>query len=86
MTVWMTEAEYRIGTNQNDIASLLNQKTTMKVSIEVLMHKVDDLENRCQCSNFHLVGLPEKKEGTDLHLSLEKWIPDVLGSENFPGA
>ncbi|KAK1895150.1 LINE-1 retrotransposable element ORF1 protein [Dissostichus eleginoides] len=36
-------------------------------------------------SNLRLVGIPERKEGTDMCAFLEKWIPDVLGASNFPG-
>lgn len=44
---------------------------------------MDDLENRAHRSNLHLVGLPEKVEGSDMCAFLERWIPEVL-EHNFP--
>lgn len=64
--VHVTEAEDRISTNQDDIASLLTQNTTTRKAIDELVLKVDNLENRSCRSNLCLVGLPEGKEGTDM--------------------
>lgn len=38
-----------------------------------------DLEARSRRSNLRLVNLPEKEEGEDACMFLEKWIPEVLG-------
>ncbi len=84
VSVRVTEAEDRIGTNEDDIPSLKSQNTTMKAAIEELVSKVDDLENQARRSNLHLVGLPEKEERSDMCAFLEKWIPTVLGEHNFP--
>lgn len=84
VAVRVTEAEDRISTNQDDVASLKTQTSTMKATIEELVSKVDDLENRARRSNLRLVGLPEKVEGSDMCAFLERWIPEVLGGHNFP--
>lgn len=84
VSVRVTEAEDRISTNQDDVASLKTQSNTMKAAIEELVAKVDDLENRARRSNLRLVGLPEKEEGSDMCAFLERWIPEVLGAQNFP--
>ncbi len=42
--------------------------------------RITETENR-----ISLVGLLERKEGIDLYSFLEKWLPDVLGADNFPG-
>ncbi|KAJ4945496.1 hypothetical protein JOQ06_023180, partial [Pogonophryne albipinna] len=75
VTVRVTGAEDRISTNEDDVAALLAQNTAMKTTVEELVLKVDDLENRSRCSNLRLVGMPGRKEG----------IPDVLGASHFPG-
>lgn len=84
VSVRVTEAEERISTNQDDVASLKTQTNTMKAAIEELVSKVDDLENRARRSNLRLVGLPEKVEGSDMCAFLERWIPGVLGEHIFP--
>lgn len=84
VSVRMTDAEERISTNQDDINSLRAQSNTMKVALEELVLKVDDLENRARRSNLRLVGLPEEKEGANMCTFLEKWIPEVLGEHSFP--
>jgi len=85
VTVRVTEAEDRISTNEDDVAALLAQNTAMKTTVDELVLKVDDLEIRSRRSNLLLVGMPERKEGTDMCAFLEKWIPDVLGASHFPG-
>ena len=82
--VRVTEAEDRIGANQDDIASLLADNTSMKATIKELAFKVDDLENRSRRSNLRLVGIPEGKEGADMCMYLEGWLPKVLGADTFP--
>ncbi|KAK1886262.1 Cingulin-like protein 1 [Dissostichus eleginoides] len=71
VTVRITEAEDRISTNEDDVAALLAQNTAMKTTVEELVLKVDDLENRSRCSNLRLVGMLERKEGTDMCAFLE---------------
>lgn len=84
MSVCVTEAENRISTNQNNVASLKTQNNNMKAAIEELVSKVDDLENRACHSNLNLIGLPERKEGSETCAFLERWIPEMHGEHNFP--
>lgn len=83
--VRVTEVEDRISSNDDDIASLQTQNSAMKATVEKLVLKVDDLENRSRRFNLRLVGLPEKKEGADICAFLEKLLTDMLGADNFPG-
>lgn len=59
--VRVTEVEDRISSNDDDIASLQTQNSAMKATVEKLVLKVDDLENRSRRFNLRLVGLPEKE-------------------------
>uniref|UniRef100_A0AAV2MQL8 Uncharacterized protein n=1 Tax=Knipowitschia caucasica TaxID=637954 RepID=A0AAV2MQL8_KNICA len=60
------------------------QTSLTTARVEELLRKVDDLENRARRSNIRLVGLPESKEGLDMCVFLERWIPTTLGERNFP--
>lgn len=83
MAARVSLAEDRIGTNEEDIVVLKVANSNMKAELVSLTRKVEELENHSRRSNVCLVGLPEKKEGNDIFLA--KWIPEVLGAENFPG-
>lgn len=85
LTTRVTEAEDRIGTQEDNVSELQTQNAKLKTAIESLSLKVDDLENRSRRSNLRLVGLPEKIEGKDMCAFLEKLLPEILGPENFPG-
>ena len=65
ITVCVTETEDWIGTNQDDIASLLTDNTAMKATINKLAFKVDDLENRSWRSNLQLVIVHSNQNWTD---------------------
>lgn len=83
--VRVTEAEDRISSNDDDTTSLQTQNAAMKATMEKLVLKTDDLENRSRCPNLRWVGLPENKEGADTCAFLEKLLADVLSVDNFPG-
>ncbi|KAI4799944.1 hypothetical protein KUCAC02_016482 [Chaenocephalus aceratus] len=67
VTVRVTEAEDRIATNEDDVAALLAQNTAMKTTVEELVLKVDDLENRSRCSNLRLRLEQLGVESPDVH-------------------
>lgn len=84
MAARVSLAEDRIGTNEDNIATLKDANSTMKAELDALTRKVEDMENQSRRNNIRLVGLLEKKEGRDICTFLSKWIPEVLGAENFP--
>ncbi|KAJ8004314.1 hypothetical protein DPEC_G00157840 [Dallia pectoralis] len=44
---------------------------------------MDDLENRSRRSNIRIINVPERAEGRDTVGFLEKFIPQILGCDNF---
>ena len=60
VSVHVTEAEERMSTNQDDVASLKTQTNTIKVAIEELVSKVYDLENRARRSTFVWSSSPRR--------------------------
>ncbi|KAI4825292.1 hypothetical protein KUCAC02_020978 [Chaenocephalus aceratus] len=80
----LTQAEDRIGETEDNVTVLHNTVNGMEKVITALTEKVEDLENRDRRSNLRVIGLPENAEGRDVESFLEKWIPEVLGPENFP--
>ncbi|KAK7895564.1 hypothetical protein WMY93_020889 [Mugilogobius chulae] len=81
----VSQAEERISTNEDEIVAMKAANQGMKSEMEALTRKLDDLDNQNRRSNVRLLGLPEKAEGNDLCMFLTKWIPEVLGAENFGG-
>lgn len=45
--------------------------------ITALMHKKDDFENRLQCNNLLLLGVPETAEGFNPGDFLDQWLASV---------
>lgn len=80
----LEQAESRIGDMEDDIANEKTRITILEKQVSELTSKVDDLENRSRRSNLRLVNHPEKVEKGDAAAFLERWLPDVLGPENFP--
>lgn len=44
---------------------------------------MDDIENRMQRKNVKIVGLPERSEGLDPVVFLEKWFKYSYGEDSF---
>lgn len=80
----MDEAEGRISKVEDAVNSGKAKTADLVKQVELLTHKVDDLENRSRRSNLRLVNLPEKAEGSDAIAFLEKWLPEALGPTEFP--
>lgn len=51
---------------------------------KALRAKVDDLEGRSRRQNIKIVGLPENVESGRPTEFVEKFLPNLLGAENFP--
>ncbi len=45
--------------------------------------KTDDLENRSRRSDMRILNIPEKSEGHDAVEFLERFVPHLLGEDNF---
>ena len=82
----LTTAETRISDTEDTAAQLTAKMTKLETQVKFLTEKNEDLENRSRRSNLRLIGLPESAEGRDAEAFLEKWLPDILGAENFPTA
>uniref|UniRef100_A0A3B4X586 L1 transposable element RRM domain-containing protein n=1 Tax=Seriola lalandi dorsalis TaxID=1841481 RepID=A0A3B4X586_SERLL len=67
------EIETRVGANEDDINKLITH----------LKEKTDDLENHSRRSNIRILNVPEQAEGRDAAGFLEKFIPEILGNDNF---
>lgn len=48
-----------------------------------LTDKTEDLENRSRRSNIRIINVLEQAEGRDTVGFLEKFIPQILGNNNF---
>ncbi len=77
----IAHAEQRISDAEDNVNELLTEDRTLENTVKTLTDKVDDLECRSRRNNVRLVGLPEKAEGQDTAVFLEKWLPEALGLE-----
>lgn len=65
--------------------SLVEQQCTkMQSENKMLRLKVTDLEARSRRQNIKIIGLPEKIENGHPTEFLAKFIPELLGADNFP--
>lgn len=76
----LTEAEERIGETEENMMALQQKVHGTDKLVTTLKEKIDDFENRHRRSNLRIMGA----EGREVETFLEKWIPEVLGAENFP--
>lgn len=69
----ITQAEERVSAAEDSINGLQTKVSMLKGKVKFLVTKTDDLENRSQCNNMRIVGIPEKEEGADPCAFMEKW-------------
>lgn len=50
----------------------------LEKKVELLVTKVEHLECWSEHNNIHILGIPEKVEGSGPHSYMEKWITDNL--------
>lgn len=79
----LSNAEHRISDTEDQVSVLQNTVDTLQQQVKLLGVKLEDQENRSCRNNVRLVGLPEGAEGSDTVGFLERWLPEVLGPENF---
>lgn len=77
------EIETRVSANEDDIKDTRDRVGKMEKLITHLKDKADDLENRSRRSNIRVLNLPEQAEGHDAVGFLEKFMPQILGHDNF---
>ncbi|KAB5533058.1 hypothetical protein PHYPO_G00127270 [Pangasianodon hypophthalmus] len=71
----LTEAEQRISSAEDSATVTDGQLANLKIVVEQLQAKMDDLENRGCRKNLKIVGLPEEAEGT---IPLASFLQDVI--------
>lgn len=76
------EIQTRVSTNEDNIKDARDRVGEMEKLIN-LKDKTDDLENRSRRSNIRIINVPEQAEGRDAVGFLEKFIPEMLGKDNF---
>jgi len=72
-----------VSTNEDNIKDTRDRVGEMEKLITHLQTKTDDLENRSRRSNIRIINVPEQAEGRDTVGFLEKFIPEILGKDNF---
>uniref|UniRef100_A0A3P9AVZ3 L1 transposable element RRM domain-containing protein n=1 Tax=Maylandia zebra TaxID=106582 RepID=A0A3P9AVZ3_9CICH len=77
------EMEARVSANEDDIKDTHNRVDKMEKFTMQLKDKIDDFENRSRRSNLRILNIPEQAEGRDAVGFLEKFIPQILGNDNF---
>ena len=80
----LTEAEHRIGNTEDTVSTLEKTVATLQKQVDFLSAKAEDQENRSRRNNLRLINLPEGAEGRDAASFLERWLPEVLGTDTFP--
>lgn len=84
VSVRVTEAEDRIRSNQDDIASLMTQTNSMKAAIEELIFKWMTWNIGPIARTSVWMAFWRREDGSNMCAFLEKWIPEVLDEHNFP--
>lgn len=73
------EAEQRINTIEEEIMEGHALSTKPDTTIQMLMKKIDDLENRLRRNNLRIVSIPETVKPADLNRLCEETIPQAMG-------
>lgn len=77
----LTEAETRISTVEDQIASLETLANATQKKVQNLNSQMEESENRRRRCNLRLVALPEGAENGDARTFLMTWLPTVLHIE-----
>ncbi|CAM4652658.1 unnamed protein product [Leuciscus chuanchicus] len=68
---------------KDDLTKHIDRVGEMEKLITHLKDKTDDLENRSRRSNIRIINVLEQAEGRNTVGFLEKFIPQILGEDNF---
>ena len=77
------EMETRVSANKDNVKDRSDRVDKMEKLIMHLKDKTDDLGNCSRRSNIRILNVPEQTEGRDTEGFLEKFIPQILGMDNF---
>uniref|UniRef100_H3AR08 L1 transposable element RRM domain-containing protein n=1 Tax=Latimeria chalumnae TaxID=7897 RepID=H3AR08_LATCH len=78
----LSTAEDRISTAEDQIQQLESGMWDLGKTLEAVLTKVDNLENRSCRNNIRIVGFPENVEEGNPISFLSKKIPELLGLES----
>lgn len=79
----LTEAERRVGDNEDVIRDHSASIRTLQVKMKTLESRAEDQENRNRRNNLRLVGLPEGVEGRDPEAYTEHLLRTLLPQAPF---
>ena len=79
----MDEAEEQISKVEDAVYTGKGKTEELIKQVDLLKHKLDNLENCLRRSNLRLVNLPDKAEKSSAIASLEKWLPEALGTKHL---
>lgn len=78
-----TTALGRVSILEDDLNPLKREMSTRREQMANYQIKIDEMENRMRRKNVRIVGLPERSEGPDPTVFLEKWLKDLFGEQSF---
>lgn len=79
----LTEAERRVGENEDEIRDHGASIRILQVKMKTLELRAEDQENRNRRNNLRLVGLPEGREGRDPEAYTEQLLRNLLPQAPF---
>lgn len=79
------EAEQRILAVENASVDAEKRLQALEKTANELTERLQDHENRSRRKNLRIIGLPEKKEGTNITTFMETWIPKTLQLDTKAG-
>ncbi|CAL9698818.1 unnamed protein product [Knipowitschia caucasica] len=74
----LAETELRIGALEDAADPIQTKIGDLEKTVDFLVERVDELENRGRRMNIRILGVPEDVEGTDPTRFFEHWLPEVL--------
>uniref|UniRef100_A0AAV2KHZ7 Uncharacterized protein n=1 Tax=Knipowitschia caucasica TaxID=637954 RepID=A0AAV2KHZ7_KNICA len=72
----LAETELRIGALEDAADPIQTKIGDLEKTVDFLVERVDELENRGRRMNIRILGVPEDVEGTDPTRFFEHWLPE----------
>lgn len=73
----------RVSANEDNIHATQDKVLVLEKRIQELEKKQQRIEDNQRAKNLRLIALPEGSEHADLPGFLSRWIPQLLGEDNF---
>lgn len=73
----ITALDYRFTETEDRITST-TKLSDIEWKLDAAMEKTNELQNRSQRCNIHIVGLPEASQSTDPVAFFKAWLPEIL--------